>query len=420
MSLKDQVASSPKGKKALTWHDEIEGVWDSGKRIYNWWRERQIYRVEVLENDMIYTDVMAWFLSVMPPADQRKLRATTTTQSMNPYESVGVKEDDATISRVTYSYEGSNDFDVSIEGHSVKVSKTTIEQRRSGTNSNPFAFDAIVFEAMSVEGRNAVKGHLDKILDSRTTSKRPAMLYTMTTWGSWTKRKEVPLRSIQSVVLQPGQSERIVTDLQGFLDAESDYGRLDIPWHRGYLFHGDPGTGKTSFAKALAQHFSLDIFYAPLGDVKGDGELSSLLADVHPRSILLLEDIDVFAAAKNREEGDAEGGSDRVSLSGLLNSLDGLATPHGLIKILTTNVKSDLDDALVRAGRIDLDEEFVLPTTLELTRLFKFFYGRLPRQPLQLPFRFSAADISEIFKRHLKDPDGAEQTLWNIVSREGR
>jgi len=67
----------------------------------------------------------------------------------------------------------------------------------------------------------------------------------------------------------------------------------------------------------------------------------------------LLEDVDVFHSATERDD---EGSG--VTLSGLLNALDGIATPRGLLTVTTTNDPSALDVAVIRPGRVDLSEQF--------------------------------------------------------------
>jgi chaperone BCS1 len=205
--------------------------------------------------------------------------------------------------------------------------------------------------------------------------------------AGWSRRGDLPIRTLDSVVLKDGQRERIVADLAEFLAAEDDYNRLSQPWHRGYLFHGAPGTGKTSIARALANHFGLPTYYLPLGDIDKDTDLMSFVGQIEPRSVLLIEDIDVFHAATKRDE---EG--DKVSVAAMLNALDGVFTPHGLITVMTTNEKDRLDPALVRAGRIDVDEEFTpldagqshrLAERFGVPDLAEDFAGRSPSELIQ-------------------------------------
>ena len=86
--------------------------------------------------------------------------------------------------------------------------------------------------------------------------------------------------------------------------------------------------------------------------------------------MLLLEDIDVFHAMTERS--DDEPGA---TLATMLNALDGIWTPHGLITVMTTNKKEELDEAVIREGRVDVDEEFTVLDRDQAERLASYFAG---------------------------------------------
>jgi len=66
-----------------------------------------------------------------------------------------------------------------------------------------------------------------------------------------------------------------------------------VPYRRGYLLHGPPGTGKTSFTQAIAGELKLNICYLNLsGGTMDDDGLNRALNDAPSHSIILLEDID--------------------------------------------------------------------------------------------------------------------------------
>jgi chaperone BCS1 len=142
---------------------------------------------------------------------------------------------------------------------------------------------------------------------------------------------------------------------------------LGIPYRRGYLLYGPPGTGKSSFITALAGALHLNICIVSLQSRGLTDDILNHLLNVAPqRSILLLEDIDVAM----------EKGLTNVTLSGLLNALDGVAATEGggRIIFMTTNHIERLPAALIRPGRVDLKECLDLASEMQLKRMFLKFY----------------------------------------------
>ena len=148
--------------------------------------------------------------------------------------------------------------------------------------------------------------------------------------------------------------------------------------------HGAPGSGKTSLIQSIAGELKLDVYILSLSRMGlTDNGLRELTTKLPERCIALMEDIDV-AFHQNREllsgTGSPEGtkgtklAEDGVSLSGLLNALDGVGAQEGRIIFATTNQYEALDPALRRPGRIDHIVEFKLASQYQFGELFKRFY----------------------------------------------
>ncbi len=166
-------------------------------------------------------------------------------------------------------------------------------------------------------------------------------------------------RLLDSVILKPGEKEHLMEDLERFRASRERYRRLGVPYHRGYLLYGPPGTGKTSLVSALGAHFGMSLYVVNLTELN-DRTLKTAMNDVPENSIILFEDIDCMGAGGRRTEtGDqkeqsvSKPGISGVTLSGLLNVLDGLHAPDNVICVMTTNKVDALDPALLRPGRID-------------------------------------------------------------------
>ncbi|XP_043541418.1 mitochondrial chaperone BCS1-like, partial [Chiloscyllium plagiosum] len=113
-----------------------------------------------------------------------------------------------------------------------------------------------------------------------------------------------------------------------------------IPYRRGYLLYGPPGCGKSSFITALAGELEYSICLMSLSDRSlTDDRLNHLLSVAPQQSIVLLEDVD--AAFVNRdlakENPTRYEGMGRLTFSGLLNALDGVASAEARLVFMTTN-----------------------------------------------------------------------------------
>ena len=183
-------------------------------------------------------------------------------------------------------------------------------------------------------------------------------------------------RPISSVILDRGLKERILSDVKAFLNSESWYHDRGIPYRRGYLLHGTPGSGKSSFIQALAAELNYNIAILNLSE-RGlvDDRLNQLLTVIPPRTLVLLEDVDVaFGNRRLQTEPDGYRGAN-VTFSGLLNAIDGVSSAEERILFLTTNYVERLDAALIRPGRVDMTVEVGNATRWQAERLWDRFFA---------------------------------------------
>jgi len=223
-------------------------------------------------------------------------------------------------------------------------------------------------------------------------------LYTVDRWGDeWRQADSKPRRALDSVVLDEGVARLLHDDIHEFFSRREWYAQMGIPWRRGYLLYGPPGTGKTSAAFALAGELRLKLCALSLTNPKlTDNVMADLLQRTPARSLILIEDIDAFFNAREKQDGRIQ-----ISFSGLLNALDGVGAQEGRIVVLTTNHRERLDAALIRPGRIDLEIELGNATASQLSGLLARFYPEAAERVARLvadypPKTLSPAQIQQI------------------------
>ena len=349
-------------------------------------------------------------------------------------------------------------------------------------------------------------------MSMRTTVRRPSK---QESWDRirWTTVAKRHSRPVDTVVLGGDQIQRLLDDINEYLHPATSrwYNNRGIPYRRGYLFHGPPGTGKTSLSFAIAGIFGLDIYCISLLEPSlTEEDLASLFSDLPRRCVVLLEDIDSAgllnrgatqsadndsrdsstAASTNADTSTASSGFDMVedtsatssstsfhpaqpqpqpkkkapptcaacraehaptaepsagaagcalaslvdalkdarpaptprapvaaaaagddkkgiSLSGLLNAIDGVASHEGRVLVMTTNRPAALDPALVRPGRIDMRIEFTRATREQIRGLFVRMY--VPDAPAAGPAREDA--VGEPRKRGAPAAASSSTTL---------
>jgi len=177
-------------------------------------------------------------------------------------------------------------------------------------------------------------------------------------------------RPLNSVILDKGLSEAVVHDVEEFLKSGEWYRTRGIPYRRGYLLHGPPGSGKSSFVAALAGHIGYDICVLNM-NTSGitDDHIALSLSTIPEKSLVLLEDIDAaFHDRKPTRE------INHITFSGFLNALDGVSAGEERMVFMTTNHYSHLDAALVRPGRVDMIQKLDAASYFQIYHMFLAFY----------------------------------------------
>ncbi|CAD5324406.1 unnamed protein product [Arabidopsis thaliana] len=233
------------------------------------------------------------------------------------------------------------------------------------------------------------KTYLDHVLREGkeiALKNRERKLYTNNSGSEYSSWREglwsnVPFNhhaSFETLGMDLDKKEEIKKDLLKFSKEKDYYRKVAKPWKRGYLLFGPPGTGKSTMISAMANFLEYDVYDLELTTVKDNSELKKLMLDTKGKSIVVIEDIDCSLdltrhRKKKKEEDEDEEEEEKkkevekllkkerghkeskVTLSGLLNAVDGLwsACSDEKIIVFTTNFVDNLDPALIRRGRME-------------------------------------------------------------------
>jgi len=160
-------------------------------------------------------------------------------------------------------------------------------------------------------------------------------------------------RRMETIFLEPGVVETVTEHIDKFLSHEEIYKERDLIYKTGILLKGEPGTGKTSLATAIATYCSCNMMVVDMStfDTLKTAEFTDTINADDFRYVIVLEDIDCIVG--NRNDGEEMSKEEKARLNKLLQFLDSNSSPTNVIFVATTNYPDRLDDALLREGRFD-------------------------------------------------------------------
>ncbi|MDE0028875.1 MAG: AAA family ATPase [Deltaproteobacteria bacterium] len=347
------------------------------------------------------TDVFWWlseWLSVQPYMD-RCLRTRVTAYSDDD-EVEGVRRTQITL--------GDGHHVLFFHGRPVFIQRY-LDDQRSGMNP---------VEGFQVRTLGTSQATVRAIIEEARQGVAGTSVLKIYSWDRWWRLAATrALRPLDTVIMKPEIRERILRDLTWFYDAERWYEQRGVSYRRGYLLAGEPGTGKTSVIVALASHLRRPLYVLNVGSLKNDNDLLEAFARCGINGIMVLEDID--AATRTRVASAAAGGEDDdddtpITLSNLLNQLDGAMSPQGLVVFMTTNFPENLDPALMRPGRVDVRIDLQPFGHTEAEAMFRCFYPESDARLVLPNDSVTPAALQQVFMDHPHDGAAASRAVGRM------
>lgn len=191
----------------------------------------------------------------------------------------------------------------------------------------------------------------------------------------WNRITKVEKRKLSSTIINPSIKDKIIKDLDFLFNNKDWYVNRGLPYKKTIIFHGPPGTGKSSLISSLASHYKKNLCLMDITSLKGSA-FQKLLLNIPKNSFVAIEDFDTattkarksyfhsLTELEEKEEGVAVKDEDSlmanfmnavndISLTTILNTLDGVVRLNDVVIFMTTNHLENIDPAVLRKGRVD-------------------------------------------------------------------
>ncbi|XP_058738794.1 AAA-ATPase At2g46620-like [Vicia villosa] len=263
--------------------------------------------------------------------------------------------------------------------------------------------------------------HIHAVVDEIEKQRKPDLrLYMNVNAGAGARWRFIPFNhpsTFETITMESDLKNKLKSDLESFLKGKQYYHRNGRIWKRSFLLYGSSGTGKSTFVAAMANFLSYDIYHMDLSKLHTDSDLKSLFLQTTPKSIILVEDLDRFLAVQS---------STALSLSAMLNFMDGICNGEERVMVFTMNSKDNVDPDLLRPGRVDVHIHFPLCDFSSFKLLASNYLGvkdhkLFPQveETFQNGASLSPAEIGELMITNRNSPSRAIKSVITALKTDG-
>ena len=261
------------------------------------------------------------------------------------------------------------------------------------------------------EARETIQDEINLLGKNNKKTIRKYIFEMDRNYGNWEVLNICKKRDMETLFLEKNIIDTLKKEINNFTaeDTKKEYERYGIPYKYNILLYGLPGTGKTSTIHCIASMIGSDIGILQLTKEIDDISLTKAinsLTKLDNCRILVLEDIDSIFSDQRKVHDSMK---NNVTMSGILNFLDGLMRNEGIIVFITTNNKEMLDEAVFRTGRVDLQFKYTYCKEEQIMKMLEYYF---PEHVKQLEgfyekvqhMELTVADLQVFFFKHRKNP----------------